>query len=485
MRLAFFLGYVVVSFAAASEEESCGERREVQLAGCNTDCGRVEVKINGSWHGLHIRPWTLREATVACRAAGFAVAASASEEWPTASERLVRAVLVGDSFEDLEFLGEVVTDARGVGVGCRTGQMHVDDWALEKVESWEMPLASPFFASANPFLESELRRAFVFPNDLLDDWNFLNAEYQKRVNVDKGLAVQLTAVGAIDGTYLGLSKTKDAHALWLRKSDPPFAEKDAYDSTIARDLIRDGVAAVRDFGFPPAILDELEAASRAPFEVSNHPNVSVSSGGTVATARVPLLMLEDWLLKNATLIRALKSYLGDSVVFDGYKATYLRGLETTDDYIASLWHHDRVGRRIKMFIFLHDVDCDKGHPTKIAKGTHKMTYFKTDSFPASRFNDDYVTDTFDVHVACGPRGGGFLFDTHTIHKGTPEGSQDRLTVIAEFHNANKCPTAHALGLQLPCPSGDQWPLLRHNDQRFLLPLEENAAPDDEEKTLYS
>lgn len=46
----------------------------IQLAGCNTDCGRVEIKVDGesSW-GMVCSPdhWTLTEAQVICRSLGF------------------------------------------------------------------------------------------------------------------------------------------------------------------------------------------------------------------------------------------------------------------------------------------------------------------------------------------------------------------------------------------------------------------------------
>jgi len=45
---------------------------------------------------------------------------------------------------------------------------------------------------------------------------------------------------------------------------------------------------------------------------------------------------------------------------------------------------------------------------------------------------------------------------HAVHRGSPAGDLDRLTLIAEFHSAAKCPVLDVLGLGLPCPSGDQW-----------------------------
>ena len=141
----------------------------------------------------------------------------------------------------------------------------------------------------------------------------------------------------------------------------------------------------------------------------------------------------------------------------GYKLTKLSTVSKSDvtAYVASRWHHDRVGRRIKLFIYLHDVDCDHGHPTQVALASQNTEYYRTEEFPTSRYRDDYIAAEYTVAKGCGKRGGGFLFDTHMIHKGTPEGSKARTTVIAEYHNSYKCPAVKALGLPIPCPSGDQ------------------------------
>ncbi|KAH8047060.1 hypothetical protein JL720_16192 [Aureococcus anophagefferens] len=150
---------------------------------------------------------------------------------------------------------------------------------------------------------------------------------------------------------------------------------------------------------------------------------------------------------------------------DGYKVTRLttRG-EDEGAYIAGLWHHDRVGRRLKLFVYLHDVDCDDGHPTLVVRGTHRLRYYRTDSFAASRFEDAYVRGAYDVVAACGRRGGGFLFDTHAVHKGTPERA-DRTTVIAEFHSAAKCPALEALGSGCPARAGTSASLHRVDGRR--------------------
>jgi hypothetical protein len=81
---------------------------------------------------------------------------------------------------------------------------------------------------------------------------------------------------------------------------------------------------------------------------------------------------------------------------------------------------------------------------------------------ASRFSNEYVRDHYEVAKLCGAKGGGFVVDTHTLHRGAVEGSLARTVVVGEYHAAGKCAAMDALGLGLPCPSGDQFfgPLTR-------------------------
>lgn len=80
----------------------------------------------------------------------------------------------------------------------------------------------------------------------------------------------------------------------------------------------------------------------------------------MVAARLAMPELEP-LLTNETINSALRAYLGGNMVTNGYKVVKLRdSLKDGSQYIAGEWHHDRVGRRLKMFVFLHDVDCEEG-----------------------------------------------------------------------------------------------------------------------------
>ena len=150
-------------------------------------------------------------------------------------------------------------------------------------------------------------------------------------------------------------------------------------------------------------------------------------------------------------------YLGEAQL-SGYKVVHIdtTTANDTESYVAGLWHHDRVGNRLKAFVFLHDVDCDEGHPTEVALGSHLLNYYRTDAMGASRFADAYVRQNYEVAKLCGSKGGGFVVDTHTLHRGAVEGSLPRTVIVGEYHSIGKCAAMDALKLGLPCPSGDQF-----------------------------
>ena len=75
------------------------------------------------------------------------------------------------------------------------------------------------------------------------------------------------------------------------------------------------------------------------------------------------------------------------------------------------------GRRLKAFLFLHDILPD-GRPTMVANASHRTHYFSYDWLKGSRFADKYIRENYDVVPMTGKRGGGFIFDTNAIHKGT-------------------------------------------------------------------
>lgn len=219
-------------------------------------------------------------------------------------------------------------------------------------------------------------------------------------------------------------------------------------------LQQDGIVLIDDFG---GNIDDIirladESLSNDSLYLKNE--TSIAGGGSILTSRREISPLAEILIHNQTLASVINAYQGPSILH-GYKVTRLTtDLKTTDQYNAGMYHHDRVGRRIKLFVFLHDVDCEMGHPTRVAVGSHKLHYYKTEDYPMTRFTNDCVEQNFEIRKGCGKRGGGFLFDTHTLHKGTVEGDRERTVVIAEYHHIAKCAYTKKHNLGIPCPGGD-------------------------------
>eukprot|EP00928_Gymnodinium_smaydae_P094677 TRINITY_DN798_c0_g4_i1.p1 TRINITY_DN798_c0_g4~~TRINITY_DN798_c0_g4_i1.p1 ORF type:complete len:308 (+),score=16.10 TRINITY_DN798_c0_g4_i1:208-1131(+) len=128
------------------------------------------------------------------------------------------------------------------------------------------------------------------------------------------------------------------------------------------------------------------------------------------------------------------------------------------EFIAGLWHNDRAGNRLKLFVRLHDVDPDPskgGHPTLVARGSHALLPFSIEDYSHSRLKDEFVRAEYPVSYLGGKMGSGFIFDTNSLHRGFPGGRLSRTTIVLEYHRAIKCPIIMSLRLPIPCPSGDQ------------------------------
>mmetsp|Transcript_21809 Transcript_21809/g.56937 ORF Transcript_21809/g.56937 Transcript_21809/m.56937 type:complete len:351 (-) Transcript_21809:14-1066(-) len=156
---------------------------------------------------------------------------------------------------------------------------------------------------------------------------------------------------------------------------------------------------------------------------------------------------------------ALDAYLGA----EAYVRTKIAALRLTNrlkapysgaepnllGYPSGFWHHDRCGKRVKAFLFLHDVKAD-GRPTLIAEASHRTHYYEYKDLLQSRFSDSYVEENYAVTALTGPRGGGFLFDTNTIHRGRANGKRSRTVIIADFMDTRKLDTFKKLRYRGPC-----------------------------------
>lgn len=163
---------------------------------------------------------------------------------------------------------------------------------------------------------------------------------------------------------------------------------------------------------------------------------------------------------NATnIFKTIHAYLGDAR-YDGHVLLLVRPGVKLSDYGSGRFHHDRCGRRLKLFLFVNDVD-ESTHPTIVADRTHNWFH---DCYVAgalggkyARFDDAEINHlNLKLVPMTGKAGGGFLFDTNSIHKGQLHGSKPRTAVIFEFHSHGKIP--NFLGSDgNPCPSNHETP----------------------------
>ena len=133
-------------------------------------------------------------------------------------------------------------------------------------------------------------------------------------------------------------------------------------------------------------------------------------------------------------------YGGAPSEITAYAIVHLGQNVTRSNYFSGLWHHDRCGRRLKLFVFLDDVGL-RDHPTWVARGSHRLYHFNYDFNShgklLSRITDEYVEKAYagDLVPLTGPAGGGFIFDTNSVHRGDVDGvHSERNVVVVEFHS---------------------------------------------------
>jgi len=203
-------------------------------------------------------------------------------------------------------------------------------------------------------------------------------------------------------------------------------------------LSRDGFAKVArweglDIGAVARVangaLDEQEAYRKRKSGTGRAPPVMLAQPAQLETLLAPLFA-------SRSLRVAVDAYLGtdaDSHACSyGYTALRLRNGTSPANYVSSLWHHDRVGRRLKLFVFLHNVDGREGRPTVVARGTHNQIYYSSSGMLDSRFDDTWVEAHHEAVPMDGPRGGGFLLDTNALHVGRWQGRDARSVVVIEL-----------------------------------------------------
>ena len=235
----------------------------------------------------------------------------------------------------------------------------------------------------------------------------------------------------------------------------PFMDHDDDDpsSPLLRSLTVDGYLRIDDFGLNTTAL-RIQALSA--LEQNGRPGPE-GDKALIGSPGVKLPALEP-LLSNRTLQRVISRYLGGRVRFEGYTLFTLTEASTPETYASGHFHHDRCGRRLRMFVHIHDID-HHGRHTQAARGSHRTFayYSYVDAYGLTRFSPDYVRSRYEVVSLTGPAGGGFLLDTNGLHRAQLSG-RARTAIQLEWHAKTKVPNlaTHPASAYLQCPTQQDW-----------------------------
>jgi hypothetical protein len=284
-------------------------------------------------------------------------------------------------------------------------------------------------------------------------WNALGVAFprESRDDVFDKFAQTVIAHQPVDRAML----RHDAGRLGATGEDARHSERRRLAAHDAGRLDATGAALVDSWGLSFETLSRITLAAHA--ALGREARKQNLTTGVVQATLLPG-DVAAW-LASPRLQAALDAYLGAKA----YVRTRIAALRLTNrltapytgaepnllGYPSGFWHHDRCGKRVKAFLFLHDVKTD-GRPTLIAEASHRTHYYDYKDLLQSRFADSYVEENYAVTALTGPRGGGFLFNTNTIHKGKAAGKRSRTVIIADFMDTRKLDTFKKLRYRGPC-----------------------------------
>tara|TARA_B110000259_G_C13854733_1_gene338297 strand:- start:10 stop:621 length:612 start_codon:yes stop_codon:yes gene_type:complete len=127
-------------------------------------------------------------------------------------------------------------------------------------------------------------------------------------------------------------------------------------------------------------------------------------------------------IKNHDYLKTVfKDYIGT------YNVDYAKRWTTSGENNSSLWHHDSVGHRIKIFIGLSQVVADTG--TCFIPNSHKNKYSSYLETRVDPDSDNQIVINLD-------RGDLMIFDTNSLHRGM-YGANKRTAFTIEVSNPVK------------------------------------------------
>jgi hypothetical protein len=113
----------------------------------------------------------------------------------------------------------------------------------------------------------------------------------------------------------------------------------------------------------------------------------------------------------------IRSYLGEDVALDGMR-WYITTKESEKKFIASNWHTDNVGHRLKVFVC---IDGDASQPTYYMPNTHKKTlsiWGLNTLIESLRWAGFSINNSFSGEIQLNHKTGTiFIFDTNGFHRG--------------------------------------------------------------------
>lgn len=327
--------------------------------------------------------------------------------------------------------------------------------------------------------------------------NSLERRLQKELATESSsreLCAAVARAGSLEATALGMEGMRrlssDGHAQrelfktyfsgetcqsdllrWDLRVSPGYdAERGAANSSamqegnrMHRQLVSDAFAKIGSFeGLDvDALAQEAKQALK--------PNC-VACSAAVPLAKIPHLQP---VLEDERVRRAVALYLGPDAQLSGYMVLRLGSRVSTKAYRSGEWHHDRCGRRLKLFVYL-DAVGERDHPTMIVRRSHRLAYFTDSNDKYARFSDRWVKQTYGDRIVPmhGPKGGGFIFDTNSVHRGDIDGvHSSRDVVILEFDEKVKLKVQPACAIGHPSRFNLEWPL-----RAYWSPPEVKAVP---------
>ena len=166
-----------------------------------------------------------------------------------------------------------------------------------------------------------------------------------------------------------------------------------------------------------------------------------------STSSQVVYVIED-LPSMASLTKALlfklgptvQAYMGEDVELTNFNLMRIPA-KSQGKFTSAGWHHDRCGKRLKVFIFVGRVD-ETTHSTEIAAGSHRTLYYSYSWFHESRVNARFVEEGYNRVRMSGEEGDGFIFDTNTLHRAhvNEHARERRDAIVFEFNHIGKMQT---------------------------------------------